>query len=110
VVGGGVVGGGVVGGGVVLQVQVGVGLAPAGAWDCASAECEANITVKLVAASVMLANPAILARLFSFNVVTRCLLSREEIGCVADSGIPAGCSCCHRARDALASHFWDTRA
>jgi len=63
-----------------MQVQVGVGLDPAGAWDCASAECEANITVKLVAASVMLASPAILARFFSFNVVTRCLLAARKSG------------------------------
>jgi hypothetical protein len=96
-VGTGVVGGG--GGGVTVvgvavgvfwQVQVGVGagvvvvadavvvgLSPPGACD-ASAECEANSTVKLVTASVMLANPAILARFVIFTAVTRCLLGCDK--------------------------------
>jgi hypothetical protein len=97
-VGAGVVGGGVVGGGVTVvgvavgvswQVQVGVGAAdvvyevelvgvgwssPLGDVD-ASAECEANSTVKLVVASAMLASPAIFARFVSFNAVTRLLLA-----------------------------------
>ena len=107
VVGGGVVGGTVVGGTV---VGVAVGLSPhvqmgeavcvgvvvgvavevadavavgywwAGADVDAIAECEANSTVKLVAASVMLASPAILARFVIFNAVTRCLPGCKEIG------------------------------
>jgi hypothetical protein len=93
-VGAGVVGGGVtvvgVAVGVSWQVQVGVGAAvvvvadavvvgwsPPGACD-ASAECEANSTVKLVTASVMLANPAILARFVIFTAVTRCLLGCDK--------------------------------
>ena len=100
-VGAGVVGGGgvtVVGVavGVFWQVQVGAGAAvvvvadavvvgwsPPGACD-ASAECEANSTVKLVTASAMLANPAILARFVIFTAVTRCLL-----GCDKKSGARA---------------------
>jgi ABC-type uncharacterized transport system YnjBCD permease subunit len=99
-VGAGVVGGGVtvvgVAVGVFMQVQVGVGEVddggdggpegppgvtvtvgcdpPLGDVD-ASAECEANATVKLVAASAMLASPAIFARFVSFNAVTRFLLA-----------------------------------
>jgi len=96
-----VVGGGVtvvgVAVGVFMQVQVGVGEVddggdggpegppggtvvavasgpPLGAVD-ASAEFETNITVKLVAASAMLASPAIFARFVSFNAVTRLLLA-----------------------------------
>ncbi|MGZ4435966.1 MAG: hypothetical protein ACXVW7_20445 [Trebonia sp.] len=97
-VGAGVVGGGVtvvgvtvvgVAVGVSWQVQVGVGAAvvvadavvvgwsPPGACD-ASAECEANSTVKLVTASVMLANPAILARFVIFTAVMRCLLGCDK--------------------------------
>ena len=92
--GAGVVGGGVtvvgVAVGVFWQVQVGCGDVggggggvvyvevvdgwPSGDVD-ASAECEANITVKLAAASAMLASPAILARFVSFNAVTRFLLA-----------------------------------
>lgn len=108
-VGAGVVGGGVtvvgVAVGVSWQVQVGVGVAVDVAvvvvvvgvgFSPASAECEANSTVKLVATSVMLASPAILARLVVFNAVTRCLLGCEEIG-RADSEAQAACSSCHRA-------------
>jgi hypothetical protein len=96
-VGAGVVGGGVtvvgVAVGVFMQVQVAVGVgvavydtdvvgvvfgwSPPGACD-ASAECEANSTVKLVTASVMLANPAILARFVIFTAVTRCLLGCDK--------------------------------
>ena len=83
--------------GVFMQVQVGVGEVddggdggpegppggtvvavasgpPLGDVD-ASAELETNITVKLVAASAMLASPAIFARFVSFNAVTRLLLA-----------------------------------
>jgi hypothetical protein len=101
-VGAGVVGGGVtvvgVAVGVFWQVQVGVGAAdvvyevelvgvgwssPLGDVD-ASAECEASSTVKLVAASAMLASPAIFARFVSFNAVTRFLLVAGKSG--ADGG------------------------
>ena len=113
--GAGVVGGGVtvvgVAVGVSWQVQVGeavgddggpegppgvtvvaVGL---GAVD-ASAEFETNITVKLVAASAMLASPAIFARLVSFNAVTRLLLAAGKSG-ARTVGAQAGRSACHRA-------------
>jgi hypothetical protein len=53
---------------------VAVGGVGVGAVD-ASAEFETNITVKLVAASAMLASPAIFARFVSFNAVTRFLLA-----------------------------------
>jgi hypothetical protein len=59
-------------GGAVYVDDVGVG------WPSrvdASAEFETNITVKLVAASAMLASPAIFARFVSFNAVTRFLLA-----------------------------------
>jgi hypothetical protein len=56
---------------------VGVGLSPRGDVD-ASAEWETNSTVKLVAASVMLASPAIFARFVSFDAVTRCLLGCDK--------------------------------
>jgi hypothetical protein len=106
-VGAGVVGVAV---GVFVQVHVGVGEAVPVSVDvavavdvdgcslagAASAECEANSTVKLVATSVMLASPAILARFVVFNAVTRCLLGCEEIG-RADSEPQAACSSCHRA-------------
>jgi hypothetical protein len=94
-VGTGVVGGGVtvvgVGVGVSWQVQVGVvggvvggvvyelvddGWSP-GVVD-ASAECEANATVKLVTASAMLASPAIFPRFVIFQAVTRCLLGCDK--------------------------------
>ncbi len=119
-VGAGVVGGGVtvvgVAVGVFMQVQVGVGEVddggdggpegppgvtvvgcdpPLGDVD-ASAECEANITVKLVAASAMLASPAIFARFVSFNAVTRCLLAAGKSG-ARTVGAQAGRSACHRA-------------
>ena len=94
-VGAGVVGGGVtvvgVAVGVFMQVQVaegvGVGAAvvvydPVGVgWPSrvdASAECETNNTVKLVTASVVLANPAIFARFVIFRAVTRCLLGCDK--------------------------------
>jgi hypothetical protein len=92
----GAVGGGVtvvgVAVGVSWQVQVGVGAAVVVVADVvidgwpspgdvdASAECEANSTVKLVTASVMLANPAILARFVIFTAVTRGLLGCDKIG------------------------------
>jgi hypothetical protein len=70
-VGVGEVGGGEVGGGVAVDVYeivaVGVGWPPR---VDASAECEANTTVKLVAASAMLASPAIFARFVIFKAVT----------------------------------------
>jgi len=66
------------GGGGVVYVEVVVGWSsPVGDVD-ASAECEANITVKLVAASAMLARPAIFPRFVSFNAVTRFLLAAEN--------------------------------
>jgi hypothetical protein len=66
------------GGGGVVYVEVVVGWSsPLGDVD-ASAECEANSTVKLVAASAMLANPAILARFVIFTAVTRCLLGCDK--------------------------------
>ena len=72
-------------GGVVYEVaDVGVGWSPPLGDVDASAECEANITVKLVAASAMLASPAIFARFVSFNAVTRCLLAARKSG--ADRG------------------------
>ena len=120
-VGAGVVGGGVtvvgVAVGVFMQVQVGVGEVDDGGDDCgpegppgvavgcdaaglgdvdASAELETNITVKLVAASAMLASPAIFARLVSFNAVTRCLLAAGKSGAWT-VGAQAGRSACHRA-------------
>jgi hypothetical protein len=70
-VGCGDVGGG--GGGVVYVEVVG----PSSGEVDASAECEANATVKLVAASAMLASPAIFARFVIFRAVTRCLLGCE---------------------------------
>jgi hypothetical protein len=97
VVGGGVVGGGVTvvgvavgvswqvqvgcgdvggGGGGVVYVEVDVGWSP-GVVD-ASAECEANATVKLVTASAMLASPAIFARFVIFQAVMRCLLGCDK--------------------------------
>ena len=102
VVGGG--GGGVVGGGVTVvgvavgvfwQVQVDVGDVGGGGGGVvdvevvdgcdtslgdvdASAEFETNSTVKLVAASAMLASPAIFARFVSFSAVTRFLLVAEN--------------------------------
>ena len=117
-VGAGVVGGGVtvvgVAVGVFMQVQVGVGevddggdggpegppgvtvvAVGLGAVD-ASAEFETNITVKLVAASAMLASPAIFARLVSFNAVTRLLLAAGKSG-ARTVGAQAGRSACHRA-------------
>ena len=69
------------GGGVVVQLQVGVSVGEAVSVELdvdvdglcgdvdASAECEASRTVKLVAASNVLAAAAILARLVIFNVV-----------------------------------------
>ncbi|MFZ0757245.1 MAG: hypothetical protein WAN00_26060, partial [Trebonia sp.] len=118
-VGAGVVGGGVtvvgVAVGVSWQVQVGVGddgddCGPEGPPGVAtvdddavglgdvdaSAELETNITVKLVAASAMLASPAIFARLVSFNAVTRCLLAAGKSGAWT-VGAQAGRSACHRA-------------
>jgi hypothetical protein len=71
-VGCGDVGGG--GGGVVYVEVVAGWSSPVGDVD-ASAECEANSTVKLAAASAMLASPAIFARFVSFNAVTRFLLA-----------------------------------
>jgi hypothetical protein len=67
------------GGGGVVYVEVVVGWSSPGDVD-ASAECEANITVKLVAASAMLASPAIFARFVSFNAVTRFLLAAGKSG------------------------------
>jgi hypothetical protein len=62
------------------DVDVGVGWSsPLGDVD-ASAECEASSTVKLVAASAMLARPAIFARFVSFNAVTRFLLAAGKSG------------------------------
>jgi hypothetical protein len=120
-VGAGVVGGGVtvvgVAVGVSWQVQVGVGddgddggpegppgVAVADVADGdpplrdvdASAEFETNITVKLVAASAMLASPAIFARFVSFNAVTRRLLAAGKSG-ARTVGAQAGRSACHRA-------------
>jgi hypothetical protein len=136
VVGGGVVGGGVVGVGVTVvgvavgvspQVQVAEGLGDVGGGGGgvvynddddvgvglvdvdASADCETNSTVKLVAASAMLASPAILARFFSFNVVTRFLLAagksvrgQEGLRPVAPLVIALQC--------AGVLGWWDTRA
>jgi hypothetical protein len=78
----------------VTTVAVGCG-PPLGAVD-ASAEFETNITVKLVAASAMLASPAIFARLVSFNAVTRLLLAAGKSG-ARTVGAQAGRSACHRA-------------
>jgi hypothetical protein len=71
------------------------GVPPLGAVD-ASAEFETNITVKLVAASAMLASPAIFARLVSFNAVTRLLLAAGKSG-ARTVGAQAGRSACYRA-------------
>jgi hypothetical protein len=72
--------GGVVGG-VVYEVElVGVGWSPPLGDVDASAECEANSTVKLVAAIAMLASPAIFPRFVSFNAVTRFLLAAGKSG------------------------------
>lgn len=79
----------------VAVVTVANGDPPLGAVD-ASAELETNITVKLVAASAMLASPAIFARLVSFNAVTRCLLAAGKSG-ARTVGAQAGRSACHRA-------------
>jgi hypothetical protein len=79
-------------GGTVVAVASGP---PLGAVD-ASAEFETNITVKLVAASAMLASPAIFARLVSFNAVTRLLLAAGKSG-ARTVGAQAGRSACHRA-------------
>jgi hypothetical protein len=75
----GVVGGVV--GGVVYEVElVGVGWSsPLGDVD-ASAEFETSSTVKLVAASAMLASPAIFERFVSFSAVTRFLLAAGKSG------------------------------
>ena len=78
----------------VAVVAVGCG-PPLGAVD-ASAEFETNITVKLVAASAMLASPAIFARLVSFNAVTRLLLAAGKSG-ARTVGAQAGRSACYRA-------------
>ena len=86
--------GGVVGGVVYEVVDVDVGLSP-GVVD-ASAECEANATVKLVTASAMLASPAIFARFVIFRAVTRCLLGCDKIW-RADGEAQAACSSCHHA-------------
>jgi hypothetical protein len=88
-----VVGGGVVVGGDVDTVSFTVGWA--GAADDASAEV-ANISVRPVAATVMLARPAILARFVIFKAVIRSLLSCGKIW-RADSGAQADRSSCHRA-------------
>ncbi len=93
-VGEGEVGGVVVGGGYPGAVVVGCD-PPLGDVD-ASAEFETNITVKLVAASAMLASPAIFARLVSFNAVTRLLLAAGKSG-ARTVGAQAGRSACHRA-------------
>jgi hypothetical protein len=114
-VGAGVVGGGVtvvgVAVGVSWQVQVGEAVGDDGGPEGppgvtvvavglgvvdASAEFETNITVKLVAASAMLASPAIFARLVSFNAVTRLLLAAGKSG-ARTVGAQAGRSACHRA-------------
>jgi hypothetical protein len=79
----------------VAVVTVANGDPPLGAVD-ASAELETNITVKLVAASAMLASPAIFARLVSFNAVTRLLLAAGKSG-ARTVGAQAGRSACHRA-------------
>ena len=73
------VGAGEVGGGVVVYDTdvAGAGRESPGDVD-ASAECETNSTVKLVTASAVLANPAILARFVIFTAVTRCLLGCEK--------------------------------
>jgi len=86
----GVVGGVV--GGVVYELVDDVGWS--GVVD-ASAECEANATVKLVTASAMLASPAIFPRLVIFKAVTPPGL-RQKIG-RADGEAQAACSSCHRA-------------
>jgi hypothetical protein len=86
------VGGG--GGGAVVVAVVAVA-GESGEVD-ASAECEANATVKLVTARAMLASPAILARFVIFNAVIRSLLSCGKIW-RADSGAQADRSSCHRA-------------
>ena len=79
-------------GGTVVTVASGP---PLGDVD-ASAEFETNITVKLVAASAMLASPAIFARLVSFNAVTRLLLAAGKSG-ARTVGAQAGRSACYRA-------------
>jgi hypothetical protein len=94
-VGEGEVGGVVVGGGYPGVAVVVGGGPPLGDVD-ASAEFETNITVKLVAASAMLASPAIFARLVSFNAVTRLLLAAGKSG-ARTVGAQAGRSACHRA-------------
>jgi hypothetical protein len=86
---------------VAVTVVVDVGWSPPGDVD-ASAECEANSTVKLVAASAMLASPAILARLVIFNAVT--LLGCEENRVRGQSG-PGRSLLCHRAAMPLVSCF-----
>jgi hypothetical protein len=105
----GVVGGAVGdGGGVYVDDAVIVGCDPSLGDVDASAECEANATVKLVAASAMLASPAIFARFVSFNAVTRFLLAAGKSG-ARTVGAQAGRSACHRAANALASHLGNTR-
>jgi hypothetical protein len=63
------------GGAVSVDDDVDVGCDPSLGDVDASAECEANTSVKLVAASAMLVSPAIFARFVSFNAVTRVLLA-----------------------------------
>ena len=65
------------GGGGVVYAEVVVGCVSPGDVD-ASAECEANATVKLVTASAMLASPAIFARFVIFQAVTSCLLGCDK--------------------------------
>lgn len=85
----------VVGGAVVVGGGEVIVSATLGWTDAASAEWEANITVKLVATSVALASAAILARFLVFNPVTSSLL-----GCKENRARPqaqASYSWCHRA-------------
>jgi hypothetical protein len=91
-------------GGTVVAVASGP---PLGAVD-ASAEFETNITVKLVAASAMLASPAIFARLVSFNAVTRFLLAAGKRARTVEA--QAGRSACHRAAMRWCPGSWDARA
>jgi len=66
------------GGGGVVYVEGGGGGGPSVGDVDASAEFETSSTVKLVAASAMLASPAILARFVIFTAVTRCLLGCDK--------------------------------
>ena len=100
-----------VGGGVggVVYVEVVDGCDPSLGDVDASAECDANATVKLVTASAMLASPAIFARFVSFSAVTRFLLGAGKPA-ARTARAQAGRSSCHRAVMPRCPPWGDTRA